>query len=292
MNTSSGPHAPCSTCSGQGTIPRAGLGQLAEFAGTAGRTTCPACGGSGHSPIGTGPYVSTGPSIGSPPVGPTREAAGGSDLRGSAWRPPDATDPPDEDIASGPNPPAAPNSGTGGLPAAIRALFWPAVAILVLLFGLQSGPTEGVVALVLVLLVWSVAGRRSRRRTTPGSGRIEGYVRGLQQRQHSDAAKNPIQVVSFWVDSEDRDGQRDRVVVEMQGKRIIGSLNEGDRIRIPKSARGTNPIRAKTVDNLTTGAPFRVKGSGLAAKLSMGFVSLLSIVMIGGVIYLAANCGI
>ena len=41
---------PCAMCGGQGWIFKAGLHQLAPYAGSAGRERCQACGGSGKSP--------------------------------------------------------------------------------------------------------------------------------------------------------------------------------------------------------------------------------------------------
>ncbi|MGD2116254.1 MAG: hypothetical protein PVG07_14460, partial [Acidobacteriota bacterium] len=173
--------------------------------------------------------------------------------------------------------------------------FVAAVVLLVILNVLAESGDPGVWILVLagaavLFVVWLVR-RRARRSKAAARGKvIEGYVRGLQQRQDQDSAKMPLQVLSFWVDSRDRAGDRRATVVQMRGRRLIGSLNEGDLVRVRGRPRTDRPLEVKTIENLTTGGPFRAKGSDLGAKILQVVMLLFTLAFVGGILFVASRC--
>jgi hypothetical protein len=103
-----------------------------------------------------------------------------------------------------------------------------------------------------------------------GTATFEGEARSMQQRTESLGESGSRSIWTFRLERYDAHGNRLRPVqVEMRGLAFEGSLSDGDSVRVTGRWRdGT--IRAKAVENLTTGALVKsksYKGAMIAALI-------------------------
>jgi len=86
---------------------------------------------------------------------------------------------------------------------------------------------------------------------------VEGQVTGLQTRSEPGLRNQNQMVWTFRVERYDAAGNQLALVpVELRGLSIEGSIHDGDRVRV-HGKRRDGTLRAKTVENLTTGAVVR-----------------------------------
>jgi tetratricopeptide (TPR) repeat protein len=99
----------------------------------------------------------------------------------------------------------------------------------------------------------------------PGAG-IAGPVSAVQQRFEQDSSRRPVLVLSFRVRArESGPSTAAPLSVEMRGRSLHGSIQNGDWIELPTDWR---PGQALTdVLNLTTGEDVKVKDDSAASKL-------------------------
>ncbi|MFD5424624.1 hypothetical protein [Streptomyces sp. NPDC127084] len=100
-----------------------------------------------------------------------------------------------------------------------------------------------------------------RQLVVPTGGMVEGQVRGIQMRSEQRGQSDYESVWAFRVERYDAAGHRMTLVpVEMRGISFEGGLNEGDWVRAHgRMKAGT--FRATRLENLTTGAVVRAKGT-------------------------------
>ncbi len=114
---------------------------------------------------------------------------------------------------------------------------------------------------------------------------IVGEARQIQQMHHNDAL-GAVTVLRFRVDRFDGDGNRlPPVPVELTGKFIKGSLQEGDWVEVTGRRRREATFRPKRIRNLTTGE--RVGGKRrLGAAIGMAIWWTLFLAFICGIVAL------
>ncbi|MFL6136603.1 MAG: zinc ribbon domain-containing protein [Frankiaceae bacterium] len=118
----------------------------------------------------------------------------------------------------------------------------------------------------------------------PPSGAVEGQVRGVQSRSESMGENQSLTVVSFRVERYDESGNRTQLVpVEMRGYKFLGSISDGDWVRVHGKAHG-GTLRSDRVENLTTGAVVRAKDVPKAVKVIAIVVFIAVCVFIIGII--------
>ncbi|TQS25625.1 hypothetical protein [Microbispora sp. KK1-11] len=109
------------------------------------------------------------------------------------------------------------------------------------------------------------------------SGMVEGQVRGLQERSEQHGESESESIWSFRLERYDQEGNRVMLVpVEMRGRSIEGSINDGDWIRARGSLR-SGTLRLSELQNLSTGAIVRAKGIPKAV-LIVGIVLFVAVV--------------
>jgi ABC-type sugar transport system permease subunit len=99
-----------------------------------------------------------------------------------------------------------------------------------------------------------------------GRVKVEGEVRGLQQRMESKGNRG-IYVWSFRLERYNRAGNRLLPIpIEMRGESFQGFLSEGDHVQVRGRARN-GVVQARKVHNLTTGARIKIDDRPLLLKI-------------------------
>jgi len=137
------------------------------------------------------------------------------------------------------------------------------------------------------------AATRGRPRSAPSEGtRFTGVVRDLRHRDRDDAGTE-MTVLDFRIERHDASGNRlAPVPVQMRGQSFSGAVNNGDEIRVNRGKWRDGTLRVKDLDNLSTGAEVRTKGSGAFGWI-LGVVVSLFILAVGGfVVFMIVYVGI
>jgi hypothetical protein len=124
----------------------------------------------------------------------------------------------------------------------------------------------------------TAAGPRAERAPPPATGRatVSGQARGIQQRTES-IGSGSLGVWTFRIERYDRDGNRlPPIPAQMRGVVFEGSVSEGDEVRVIGVWKdGT--LHSERVENLTTGAAFKVKSFKTLLLVCVIFVIVMFI---------------
>lgn len=117
-------------------------------------------------------------------------------------------------------------------------------------------------------------------------------VSGIVQDVRLDKEGNDV-VLRFVLHAEGGE----RIPVEMRGRKVMGVLNSGDRVRLStrgSSIRGQGRVARPTViNNIDTASEIRVRGEGCISQLFKFLGSLLMSIVSGLIIaWLTAFCGL
>lgn len=107
---------------------------------------------------------------------------------------------------------------------------------------------------------------------------LVGQVRAFQSRTEPYGESSQRTIWSFRVERFDDDGNLVlRVPVEMRGITFRGSIAEGDSVRVTGRHRhGT--VRARRVENLTTGATIEARDQPLAITVLGSLIAIVAVV--------------
>lgn len=121
----------------------------------------------------------------------------------------------------------------------------------------------------------------------PGHDReFTGFVRDFRIRRERriDDLDADLEVWSFHVQRRDADGERlVPVPVEMRGLCFAGTVSEGDEVRIGGTWRD-GALHAEELDDLTTGARVRAKGSRRVRSVLVAVGFILFVIVAGFVL--------